>query len=73
MSSDTEKKSMWMRDIIAKVHALAEDIQMDDMHTVSQLRDFVLSIAKEQFMAGNRSGISWARRQMNGPVQVTAA
>jgi len=72
MSTQTETKSSWMRDMVTKVQTLAEDLQLDDDHTVSRLRDFVLGIAKEQYMIGNRSGISWMRRQMNGPVQVTS-
>jgi hypothetical protein len=31
------------------------------------LKQFVLEVAREQYMAGNRSGIRWARNQSNPP------
>lgn len=57
---ESEKKGGWYDRLIGKVqsvimkYGLPEDIAAD-------IRALTVEIAKEQFKAGNRSGIAWAR------------
>ncbi len=50
----------WHIELGAAINGLAEELGLDDLST-QRLRDFVFATAKEQFRAGNRSGIRWAR------------
>lgn len=42
--------------VIVEKQALPEDV-------ASELKVFMLEVARKQYMAGNRSGIRWAREQ----------
>ncbi len=53
-------KTTWYADLVNETNGLAEEIGLDDMAT-TRLRDFVVAKAKDQYKAGNRSGIRWAR------------
>jgi hypothetical protein len=55
-----EQFSHWFDKLTAGLNSLAEELGLDDMAT-SRMRDFVVGIAKEQYKAGNRAGIRWAR------------
>ncbi|OGL66992.1 hypothetical protein A2856_00675 [Candidatus Uhrbacteria bacterium RIFCSPHIGHO2_01_FULL_63_20] len=62
------EKATWFMSLIASVQTLAEELGLDDLST-QKLREFVLTTAKNEYMAGNRSGISWARKNpTRGPV-----
>lgn len=61
-----EKKPVWLVNLIAKINALAEKVGLDD-DGVSEFRDFVVSTAKAQYVAGNSAGIHWARTGKNKP------
>ncbi len=54
----------WYTELVTSANSLGEELGLDDMST-RRLRDFIFEKAKEQFKAGNRSGIRWAR--MNPP------
>ncbi len=58
----------WYKNLISSINTLAEEIGLDDSST-QKLREFIFAQSKEQFKAGNRSGIRWAR---TNPVPVTA-
>ncbi len=49
-------------DALMRKFDMPEDMQIE-------LREFVFSVAREQFKAGNRSGISWLRKQLGGGSQ----
>jgi RNA polymerase subunit RPABC4/transcription elongation factor Spt4 len=66
MSDPTTLSNKWHLPFIERVHALCEECGLDDFHT-SKWRDFVITVAKEQYKVGNRSGIRWAREQMRAP------
>lgn len=57
---ENEKKPGWYDRLVGKVqtvvmrYGLPEDIAAD-------IRGMAVDIAKEQYKAGNRSGIAWAR------------
>ncbi|TAK04123.1 hypothetical protein EPO34_03165 [Patescibacteria group bacterium] len=63
-------KASWFMSLIGSIQGMAEELGLDDVSS-QKLREFVLGIAKEEFKAGNRSGISWARK--NPPKQAVAA
>ena len=51
----------WYVELIVKfkklmeLHGMPDDVALD-------VKDFVLDVAREQYMAGNRCGIAWARK-----------
>lgn len=65
-------KASWFMSLIASIQGMAEELGLDDMSS-QKLREFVLNIAKEEFKAGNRSGISWARKNSSKNATVAAA
>lgn len=54
------KKPFWIIDLVKKTNALAKDFQLDDLQT-EIFRDFIVSQAKSNYVAGNNAGIYWAR------------
>ena len=61
MSEQTISKN-WYREITSRVNSLSETFGLDDMQT-SDLRTFVVSVAKDQYKIGNKSGAAWAFKQ----------
>ncbi len=61
-----EKKQVWLANLIAKINALAEEVGLED-EPLSRFREFILSTAKSQYVAGNNAGIYWARHGKNKP------
>lgn len=59
-----EKKHVWLVSLIAKINALAEEVGLED-EPLERFREFVLSTAKSQYVAGNNAGIYWARHGKN--------
>jgi len=64
---DTQKN--WFQNLSDHIHQLAEQFDLDEMQTQT-FRDFVVSIAREQYKTGSRSGAGWAfkkaKEQLNG-------
>ena len=50
-------KLMDVFDNLMRKFDMPEDMEIE-------LREFMLSVAREQYKAGNRSGISWLRKKM---------
>ena len=65
--SDTQKN--WFQNLSDNIHQLAEQFDLDELQTQT-FRDFVVSIAREQYKTGSRSGAGWAfkkaKEQPNG-------
>jgi len=59
-----ETKSKWYQELIAHLNDLATELGLNEDET-ERMRQYVLSIAKDQYMQGNRAGIYWARTQSN--------
>lgn len=57
-----EKKPFWYTNIISKSNSLSEELGLDVMST-KRLRDFVFTIAKDQYQVGNKCGAGWAFEQ----------
>jgi hypothetical protein len=53
-------KGSWFMKVLASINQLSEELGLDDLGS-QKLREFVLAKCKEEYMAGNRSGIRWAR------------
>jgi len=51
----------WYAELTNECNSLAERFGLDDFH-VSEMRDFVTRVAKEQFKSGSKSGYRWAKR-----------
>jgi hypothetical protein len=70
-----QKPVKWYVDLAASANTFAEELGLDDFAT-KKLRDIMITKGKEQYMAGNRSGIRWARlnppKVMNVAVQEAA-
>lgn len=59
-----EKKPIWLVNLIAKVNSMAEEVGLDDQG-LDRFRDFIVTTAKSQYVAGNNAGIYWARHGKN--------
>ncbi len=57
------EKQSWYEKISDNFEALMRKFDMpEDMQV--ELRNFVFSVARDQFRVGNKSGISWVYRKM---------
>jgi len=56
------KRVSWFDNLINRLNTLGEELELDDLGT-KKMRDFVVDNAREQYKAGNRSGIHWAFSQ----------
>lgn len=57
-----QAKAGWYDKLVANVNNFAEELGLDDFST-SKFRDFVVSIAKDQYRYGNKCGAAWAFKQ----------
>jgi cytosine/adenosine deaminase-related metal-dependent hydrolase len=55
-----EETKNWFENLIAECNSLAERFGLDDFH-MSELRQFVERIAREQYKNGTKSGYWWAK------------
>ncbi|HBK34933.1 hypothetical protein A2239_04700 [Candidatus Uhrbacteria bacterium RIFOXYA2_FULL_40_9] len=55
-------KPHWYGKILSSANSLAEEFGLDDFST-KRLRDYAVSIAKEQYQVGNKCGAAWAFQQ----------
>jgi deoxyadenosine/deoxycytidine kinase len=68
----TDKKS-WYAKLTERFEALMKKFDMPEDIRI-ELENFVFGVAKEQYLNGNKSGISWLRRQVGAkPGQILAA
>lgn len=58
-------QAKWYVDLSNRFEALMHNLGLPDEVGV-EIKTLLISIAKEQYMAGNRSGIRWAREQAQG-------
>ncbi len=62
MSAET-KVNNWSRELVSRVNTLSETFGLDDLQT-SDLRNFVITLARDQFKTGSKSGAGWAFNQV---------
>jgi hypothetical protein len=51
----------WYENLINECNNLAESFGLDDLH-MSEMREFVTRIAKEQYKSGSKSGYWFAKK-----------
>lgn len=66
------KGESWYSKMQSGITQLSDQLELESEQRET-LRDFITSIAKEQFCAGNKSGILWLRAQMRKESQQGAA
>jgi hypothetical protein len=72
--TQTESKN-WRNELQSKITSMAEQFDLDPLQA-QQFREGVLGICKEEYKAGNKSGIKWAFKkaaEKQGGVQVSPA
>lgn len=52
----------WFRILLDKINQLAEQFALDDVQT-NAFRDFVVSIAREQYKVGSKSGARYVYKK----------
>lgn len=57
-----EKKNNWFQALQDKINMLAEQFGLDETQR-NAFRNFVVTIAREQYKTGNRAGAGWAFAQ----------
>lgn len=70
MENTTNKK--WFEELISSINSLAERFGLDDLGT-SELREFVIQTAREQYKVGNKSGARWAFKKMESETAASPA
>ncbi|NQV90159.1 hypothetical protein HQ487_02010 [Candidatus Uhrbacteria bacterium] len=60
---ENKTQNNWYQKLLDKISELAEQFGLDDSQT-NRFRDFTVSLARDQFKAGNRSGAGWAFDQV---------
>ncbi len=62
MTQIKNPKAKWYIELSERYRKLSERLGLSE-DTTSEIKVFLLEISREQYMAGNRSGIRWAREQ----------
>ncbi|MFA4845313.1 MAG: hypothetical protein WC654_02015 [Patescibacteria group bacterium] len=57
------QKTNWLRALQDKINLFAEQFELDEVET-SMFRDFIETLARDQFKVGNKSGIGWVLKQI---------
>ena len=58
----TATQAKWYIDLCTELDALLEGLEVHE-EGIEEVKTFVLELARNQYLAGNRSGIRWAREQ----------
>ncbi len=62
MATVKNPNAKWYIDLCNRFTALMHNLGLPEQAS-APIKDLLVEIAKEQYMAGNRSGIRWAREQ----------
>jgi hypothetical protein len=57
-------EAKWYVDLCKQFEEMARRFKIGE-EAASELKVFILETARNQYLAGNRSGIRWAREQMS--------
>lgn len=55
-------QAKWYIDLCTELEQLMEALEVSE-EGASEIKTFMLEVARNQYLAGNRSGIRWAREQ----------
>ena len=61
-TATVDKKNNWYQNLLDRITNLSEQFGLDEMQTHA-FRDFVVTLAKEQYKRGSKSGAGWAFAQ----------
>jgi hypothetical protein len=61
-------KAIWYVKMMEQFNTLMQRLSMPE-DAQSEIKTMFLEVAKDQYMAGNRSGIRWQREQSGLPVR----
>ncbi len=64
-------RAKWYIELMNRFEQLVTKLHIPE-DPASELKVFFLEIARSQYLAGNRSGIRWAREQMGLPTRQSA-
>ena len=53
----------WYSNLLSQLNSIAEEFELDPIQS-ERFRSFTFEVAKDQFKAGNKSGIAWLHRQL---------
>lgn len=69
MTTQTKQlnQARWYIELCNEMEALFEQLGLSE-EGAEELKTFILEVARNQYLAGNRSGIRWARQQMQEKV-----
>ncbi|MDP2631970.1 MAG: hypothetical protein Q8P30_04385 [Candidatus Uhrbacteria bacterium] len=71
MSYPNNQNAKWYVELMERFRTLTARFGLPE-DVASDIKVFLLETAKAQYMAGNRSGIRWAREQAGLPVRSSA-
>jgi hypothetical protein len=60
--SNEQQKTNWYNQLIQQTNTMSEAFGLDDSQT-NELRNFIVSLARDQYKVGNKSGAAWAFQQ----------
>lgn len=61
METEKTKNWNWFENLTTECNSLAERFGLDDFH-MSELRQFVEQVARDQYRIGSKSGYRWAKQ-----------
>ena len=59
-----QPKAKWYIELMQRFNAVTEKVAAPE-HVANEFKVLLFDVAREQYMAGNRSGIAWIRKQMS--------
>jgi len=64
MENKEEPTGTWYTKLLNDISDLTQELDLEDPHK-STLRDYIIKISKQQYQAGNKSGIRWLLREQS--------
>jgi hypothetical protein len=61
-----QTRPLWLQRVISRANELSESFQLDD-EQARTLREYVVWVARDNYIEGNSAGIHWARTGKNRP------
>ncbi|HAL49977.1 MAG: hypothetical protein UU40_C0019G0002 [Candidatus Uhrbacteria bacterium GW2011_GWD2_41_121] len=58
--TDTATRSKWVTELNNRIQTIVHNLGLNT-DLGAHMKEFVFQVAREQYMAGNKNGIRWAR------------
>ena len=59
-----QKQTGWYHTLMTGIETIGEQLDLQGEERLA-LREFIMKMAKEQYMAGNKAGIRWLRMELS--------